>query len=266
MRGALFFLRVVSASNLDIGIDSSNPSNDAIVRGRAVQDDSLLLNNRAENFEKNRSIETEFASETKNGEHKEEPDSNQSLILNKEAKSKVDDGMSARDMVRKILNDLSLLVADSDLVSAGGVLRLIFSLCRHANVSSVQARTYFTAEQLQELDSLLLKAIPYFVSGLFDCQKYGSESLMRLRTIRSGVQFLEDEIATSDGDIDLYFAVRDLMENPAVFDLDKKLDVYTGETGDYDSWESCEDLRGVPDEHYWWSDLERQYSERRYGN
>ncbi|KAI5150125.1 hypothetical protein ENBRE01_1312 [Enteropsectra breve] len=201
-----------------------------------------------------------------NGEHNEEPDSEQGLKLNEEAKAQLDGEMSARDMVRKILNDLSLLVADSGLVSAGGVLRLIFSLCRHANVSSVQARTYFTAEQLQELDSLLLKAIPYFVKGLYVCQKYGSESLMRLRTIRSGVQFLDDEIATTDGDINLYFAVSDLMEGHAVFLLDKKLRVYTGMTGDYDSWDSCEDLRGVPDKHYWWSDLERQYSERRYGN
>lgn len=56
----------------------------------------------------------------------------------------------------------------------------------------------------------------------------------------------------------------ELLANQNVKYLDKKLDSWKDERAEYDYGNNPIDLRGVPKSHYWWSELERDDSKRKF--
>ncbi|KAI5150586.1 hypothetical protein ENBRE01_1584 [Enteropsectra breve] len=156
------------------------------------------------------------------------------------------------------------LLSGQNEVHGGDVIKMAFAYFRNCNQLKIQPLSLFTEQEREKIDQQIIESLPLLRRDI-GCRvnTLGWESAMYLRLIRSGLEFIT-EYFTMDNAL-LALEWNELMLDYCVKSLNRKLKAYEGQRGEYDNGSDCVDLRGVPDSHTWWCDMERGDSNRKFG-
>ncbi|PAV63709.1 hypothetical protein WR25_11485 [Diploscapter pachys] len=134
--------------------------------------------------------------------------------------------------------------------------------CRHHSLPAIEQ---FTSSEKEELQSNLLIAIPRLEANLqSQFSRLGGESVTGFRQVRSGLQFLQDDIVDRQSSAEVDIRMNDLLQSDFVKEIDRRLANWKEE----EEWDPqyVYDLRFIPESHNWWLEDQREESRKKYGD
>ena len=143
------------------------------------------------------------------------------------------------------------------------LLYYVFFLCVNCREHLSIAINQFTLSEKEQLKTNLLIFIPRLESNLEDTfGRFGTESGADFRRVRSGLQFLQDDIASQLDNPKLNAKMTDLLRSEFVKEIDRRL-THWKQNQEWDQNEHL-DLRFVPASHDWYLGEQREVSRQKY--
>ncbi|PAV80338.1 hypothetical protein WR25_13056 isoform D [Diploscapter pachys] len=152
-----------------------------------------------------------------------------------------------------VLTSLSKCTTSSPLPHglAENLLNYIFCFCVGYQECSLIVIDQFTSSEKEQLEKDLLVAIPHLETNLSDTyNSLGGESVADFRRVRSGLQFLQDEIVSKLNSLELNAKMTGLLQSEFI----KKIDCQLTSWKEKCKWNTSEllDLQFIPPTHYWY--------------
>lgn len=102
----------------------------------------------------------------------------------------------------RFLSELTALIAGSNTVTGSTFLEAVFTFCCCYHQSSKEPEGLFTSDQRKWLEKEIFDTIPLLEIAIKRLNALGIENVKRLRSIRSGLQFIKDDFDRSNGWLD----------------------------------------------------------------